>query len=72
MPINPLMSQHVSAYVDPQIKKRANRVTKKHPRLTLSRIISECLEMGLPELERRVGVKRPSRKSPPSEQEGAA
>lgn len=63
MPINPEMSVHVSSYVDPQIKKRANRVTKQCPRLTLSRIISDCLEMSLPEIERRVGIKDTTQKS---------
>lgn len=56
MPINPEMSQHVSAYVDPQLKKRAHRVTKKQPRLTMSRIIGECLEKALPDIEERVGL----------------
>ncbi len=57
MPNNPEISSHVVAYVAPELKQRAKRITKLAPRLTTSRIIEECMERHLPMIETRVEAK---------------
>lgn len=52
----PKRESPVSAYIDHQLKKRATRVSQRPQGPSVSRIIEECLVMGLPEIERRVGI----------------
>ena len=54
MPNNPNFSSHVGAYIDPALKERAARLTRSSRRITMSRIIEECLAGYLPTIERRV------------------
>lgn len=54
MPFNPKMSAVVAGYVDPSLKRRAQRITKRKPRYTMSRIIEECMKIALPEVEKQI------------------
>lgn len=58
MPNNPKISSQVVAYVAPELKQRAKRITKQAPRLTTSRIVEECMEAYLPKIERRLTTKK--------------
>lgn len=57
MATNPSISTQVASYLDPALKRRMARVSKKHPRLTVSKQIAECVERHLPQIEARVGLK---------------
>jgi hypothetical protein len=58
MPItNPIVSVTVATYIPPSTKRRMIRIRRKNPRLTLSKQILQCLEIALPKLEFRVGLK---------------
>ena len=52
---NPQRDYPVTAYLTPVLKRRATKLASTDPRLSVSKLIEESLEMQLPELERKYG-----------------
>lgn len=57
MAVNPNLSVQAAGYIDPTLKRRMAKVSRKSPRLTISKQVAECIEQHLPEIEARVGLK---------------
>lgn len=47
-------SHQIASYVNPSTRKRIERLRKKFPLWSISRIGGECIERALPELEREL------------------
>ncbi len=47
----------IYGYIDPGLRKRLHAVAHGKPAISVSRIIEECLERSLPELEQSRGLK---------------
>jgi len=51
------MSEQLSAYVDPALLRRMERIRKRRPRLSLSRQVEAALVAHLPAIEAEAGIK---------------
>lgn len=51
----------IYGYVEDGLKRRLHAVSKRPPAMSVSRIIEECLELSLPQLEESRGIKPKAR-----------
>lgn len=56
-----IITTPVMGYVEPELKERMDAIKDVKPRFTLSYQVEACLEVGLPIIEERVGIKRKKR-----------
>lgn len=48
----------VTSYIDPAYRRRMLGVQKRRPRLTISKQVARCIELGMPALELEAGIKK--------------
>ncbi len=58
MPANLKITVGVMSYIDRSYRQRMLRVQKRRPRLTISKQIARCIEVGMPALELEAGLKK--------------
>lgn len=51
-------SATVTSYIDPAYRRRMLGVQKRKPRLTISKQVARCIELGMPALELEAGIKK--------------